>query len=59
MKILKIFKTTFVLFAMFLALVSCGKKDVSDGVIVPDGDIVSNEAKDGDIVLVHYTLTEG
>jgi uncharacterized lipoprotein YehR (DUF1307 family) len=48
MKTLKIFKTTFVLFAILLALVSCGKKDE---VIVQEG------AKNGDIVLVHYTLT--
>lgn len=47
MKTLKIFKTVFVLFAMLLALVSCWKKDE---VILPEG------AKDGDIVLVHYTL---
>ncbi|MDR1944629.1 MAG: hypothetical protein LBQ59_00660 [Candidatus Peribacteria bacterium] len=59
MKTLKIFKTAFVLFAMLLALVSCGKKEGENNSSVNNtGEVVvsNGEAKDGDIVLVHYTL---
>jgi uncharacterized lipoprotein YehR (DUF1307 family) len=58
MKTLKIFKTIFVLFAMLLTLVSCGKKDEEDSSNVDVNEVIESEgAKEGDIVLVHYTLS--